>query len=101
MLCYFFLVFKKVCCRCGEVYTVTSSGEHRRKEECNYHSGRVLEQKGRYPGHSFFVEAVKSYNISCQNSTRSEYETFFAQGSAEIRSAVLLGMWLVSKACFL
>ncbi|KAM6227868.1 RNA exonuclease 1 homolog [Spheniscus humboldti] len=38
-------VFKKVCCRCGEVYTVTSSGEHRRKEECNYHSGRVLEQK--------------------------------------------------------
>uniref|UniRef100_A0A8C3JVP4 Exonuclease domain-containing protein n=1 Tax=Calidris pygmaea TaxID=425635 RepID=A0A8C3JVP4_9CHAR len=40
--------FKRVCCRCGEVYTVTSSGEHRRKEECNYHSGRVLEQ--RVPG---------------------------------------------------
>ncbi|XP_009579922.1 PREDICTED: RNA exonuclease 1 homolog, partial [Fulmarus glacialis] len=37
--------FKRVCCRCGEVYAVTSSGEHRRKEECNYHSGRVLEQK--------------------------------------------------------
>ncbi|XP_014811880.1 PREDICTED: exonuclease GOR-like [Calidris pugnax] len=40
--------FKRVCCRCGEVYSVTSSGEHRRKEECNYHSGRVLEQ--RVPG---------------------------------------------------
>ncbi|KAM6187509.1 RNA exonuclease 1 homolog [Sarcoramphus papa] len=37
--------FKRVCCRCGEVYAVTSSGEHRRIEECNYHSGRVLEQK--------------------------------------------------------
>ncbi|XP_035746698.1 RNA exonuclease 1 homolog [Egretta garzetta] len=37
--------FQRVCCRCGEVYAVSSSGEHRRKEECNYHSGRVLEQK--------------------------------------------------------
>ncbi|XP_075302958.1 uncharacterized protein LOC104326743 [Opisthocomus hoazin] len=37
--------FKRMCCRCGGVYAVTSSGEHRRKEECNYHSGRVLEQK--------------------------------------------------------
>uniref|UniRef100_A0A8C8E4C4 Exonuclease domain-containing protein n=1 Tax=Otus sunia TaxID=257818 RepID=A0A8C8E4C4_9STRI len=50
--------FKRVCCRCGEVYTVTSSGEHTRKEECNYHSGRVLEEKGRYPWHSIFVEAL-------------------------------------------
>lgn len=45
----FILAFKRMCCRCGEVYAITSSGEHRRKEECNYHSGRVLEQKGRYP----------------------------------------------------
>uniref|UniRef100_A0A8D0FJM7 Exonuclease domain-containing protein n=1 Tax=Strix occidentalis caurina TaxID=311401 RepID=A0A8D0FJM7_STROC len=37
--------FKRVCCRCGEVYAVTSSGEHTRKEECNYHSGRVWEEK--------------------------------------------------------
>ncbi|XP_010576478.1 PREDICTED: RNA exonuclease 1 homolog [Haliaeetus leucocephalus] len=37
--------FKRLCCRCGEVYAVTASGEHRRKEECSYHSGRVLEQK--------------------------------------------------------
>uniref|UniRef100_A0A8C0FDZ2 Exonuclease domain-containing protein n=1 Tax=Bubo bubo TaxID=30461 RepID=A0A8C0FDZ2_BUBBB len=37
--------FKRVCCRCGKVYTVTSSGEHTREEECNYHSGRVLEEK--------------------------------------------------------
>ncbi|XP_025902855.1 RNA exonuclease 1 homolog [Nothoprocta perdicaria] len=37
--------FRRVCCRCGKVYTVTSSGRHTRKEECNYHFGRVLEQK--------------------------------------------------------
>ncbi|XP_074669734.1 RNA exonuclease 1 homolog [Strix aluco] len=37
--------FKRVCCRCGKVYAVTTSGEHTRKEECNYHSGRVLEEK--------------------------------------------------------
>ncbi|XP_010137045.1 PREDICTED: RNA exonuclease 1 homolog, partial [Buceros rhinoceros silvestris] len=37
--------FKRVCCRCGTVYTVTSSGEHRSKEECNYHSGQILKQK--------------------------------------------------------
>uniref|UniRef100_A0A8C4WEI1 Exonuclease domain-containing protein n=1 Tax=Gopherus evgoodei TaxID=1825980 RepID=A0A8C4WEI1_9SAUR len=36
---------KRVCCRCGEIYTVTASGKHIRKEECNYHSGRVLKQK--------------------------------------------------------
>ncbi|XP_032865896.2 exonuclease GOR-like [Tyto alba] len=37
--------FKRMCCRCGEVYAVTSSGEYMRKEECNYHSGRILEEK--------------------------------------------------------
>nr|XP_025971576.1 RNA exonuclease 1 homolog [Dromaius novaehollandiae] len=37
--------FRRVCSRCGKVYIVTSSGKHARKEECNYHSGRVLEQK--------------------------------------------------------
>ncbi|XP_053151258.1 RNA exonuclease 1 homolog isoform X13 [Hemicordylus capensis] len=36
---------RRVCCRCGEIYTVTSSGNHVRKEECNYHSGRVLRHK--------------------------------------------------------
>ncbi|KAJ6669517.1 hypothetical protein lerEdw1_000065 [Lerista edwardsae] len=36
---------KRVCCRCGEIYTVTSSGKHVRKEECNYHSGRVVRHK--------------------------------------------------------
>ncbi|KAF7244717.1 hypothetical protein EYD10_09203 [Varanus komodoensis] len=36
---------KRVCCRCGEIYAVTSSGRHARKEECNYHSGKVLQHK--------------------------------------------------------
>ncbi|XP_065519983.1 RNA exonuclease 1 homolog isoform X2 [Lathamus discolor] len=40
--------FKKVCCRCGEIYAVTSSGTHQSKEECSYHSGGVLKQ--RVPG---------------------------------------------------
>uniref|UniRef100_A0A8C3C3B8 Exonuclease domain-containing protein n=1 Tax=Cairina moschata TaxID=8855 RepID=A0A8C3C3B8_CAIMO len=38
--------FQRTCCRCGEVFTV-SSGKHRLKE-CNYHSGRLLEQRGKY-----------------------------------------------------
>uniref|UniRef100_A0A8D0E5T0 Exonuclease domain-containing protein n=1 Tax=Salvator merianae TaxID=96440 RepID=A0A8D0E5T0_SALMN len=37
--------FKRVCSRCGGIYTVTSSGRHVRKEECNYHSGKVLRHK--------------------------------------------------------
>ncbi|XP_010014178.1 PREDICTED: RNA exonuclease 1 homolog [Nestor notabilis] len=40
--------FKRVCCRCDEIYAVTSFGTHQREEECSYHSGGVLEQ--RVPG---------------------------------------------------
>ncbi|XP_058849958.1 RNA exonuclease 1 homolog [Acipenser ruthenus] len=36
---------KRICCRCGATYSVTSSGKHVRKEECNYHSGKVLKKK--------------------------------------------------------
>ncbi|XP_063996299.1 putative exonuclease GOR isoform X2 [Pogoniulus pusillus] len=36
---------KRVCCRCGTVYAVSSFGEHKLKEECHYHSGRVVERK--------------------------------------------------------
>ncbi|XP_062984807.1 RNA exonuclease 1 homolog [Elgaria multicarinata webbii] len=36
---------RRVCSRCGEIYTVTLSGRHARKEECNYHSGKVLRHK--------------------------------------------------------
>ncbi|KAM4807955.1 RNA exonuclease 1 homolog [Rhinophrynus dorsalis] len=39
---------RRVCCRCGEIYSVTVQGKHVRKEECTYHSGRVL--KHRVPG---------------------------------------------------
>ncbi|XP_075451730.1 RNA exonuclease 1 homolog isoform X2 [Ascaphus truei] len=39
---------RRVCCRCGEMYSVTSQGKHVRKEECTYHSGRVLRH--RVPG---------------------------------------------------
>ncbi|XP_069820396.1 RNA exonuclease 1 homolog isoform X2 [Dendropsophus ebraccatus] len=36
---------RRVCCRCGETYSVTLQGKHLRKEECTYHSGRVLKHK--------------------------------------------------------
>ncbi|XP_006269051.1 RNA exonuclease 1 homolog isoform X1 [Alligator mississippiensis] len=39
---------KRTCCRCGKIYAVTSSGKHIRKEECNYHFGRV--QRHKVPG---------------------------------------------------
>ncbi|XP_053321894.1 RNA exonuclease 1 homolog [Spea bombifrons] len=39
---------RRVCCRCGEIYSVTSQGKHVRKEECTYHSGKVLRH--RVPG---------------------------------------------------
>ncbi|XP_078532841.1 uncharacterized protein LOC144818885 isoform X2 [Lissotriton helveticus] len=39
---------RRVCCRCGEMYSVTTEGKHVRKEECNYHSGKVLRH--RVPG---------------------------------------------------
>ncbi|XP_075682591.1 RNA exonuclease 1 homolog [Rhinoderma darwinii] len=36
---------RRVCCRCGETYSITSHGNHLRKEECSYHSGKVLRHK--------------------------------------------------------
>ncbi|XP_068095994.1 RNA exonuclease 1 homolog [Hyperolius riggenbachi] len=36
---------RRVCSRCGEVYAVTIQGKHVRKEECIFHSGRVLRHK--------------------------------------------------------
>ncbi|XP_053726994.1 exonuclease GOR-like isoform X1 [Synchiropus splendidus] len=39
---------KKICCRCGATYSVSPTGRHVRKEECNYHPGRGVER--RVPG---------------------------------------------------
>ncbi|KAM4052690.1 uncharacterized protein ACNLHF_003283 isoform 2-T2 [Anomaloglossus baeobatrachus] len=36
---------RRVCSRCGETYSVTPKGKHQRKEECIFHSGRVLRHK--------------------------------------------------------
>ncbi|XP_061117326.1 RNA exonuclease 1 homolog isoform X2 [Conger conger] len=36
---------KRICCRCGATFSVSQSGRHVRKEECNYHYGKVVENK--------------------------------------------------------
>ncbi|XP_028910670.1 RNA exonuclease 1 homolog isoform X2 [Ornithorhynchus anatinus] len=33
---------RRLCCRCGKIYSVTSSGSHIQKEECSYHYGKML-----------------------------------------------------------
>ncbi|XP_056591071.1 uncharacterized protein zgc:152968 isoform X1 [Triplophysa dalaica] len=39
---------KRICCRCGATFSVDRSGKHTRREECNYHYGKVIEN--RVPG---------------------------------------------------
>ncbi|XP_055367774.1 RNA exonuclease 1 homolog isoform X2 [Betta splendens] len=39
---------KRICCRCGATYSVNRMGKHIRKEECNYHYGKGVEN--RVPG---------------------------------------------------
>uniref|UniRef100_A0A7N6ANN1 Exonuclease domain-containing protein n=1 Tax=Anabas testudineus TaxID=64144 RepID=A0A7N6ANN1_ANATE len=36
---------KRICCRCGATYSVSRTGKHIRKEECNYHYGKAVENK--------------------------------------------------------
>ncbi|XP_053277616.1 uncharacterized protein zgc:152968 isoform X3 [Pleuronectes platessa] len=36
---------KRICCRCGATYSVCLTGKHIRKEECNYHYGKVVRNK--------------------------------------------------------
>ncbi|XP_077456107.1 uncharacterized protein LOC144073971 [Stigmatopora argus] len=39
---------KRICCRCGAMYSVNKAGKHTRMEECNYHYGKGVEK--RVPG---------------------------------------------------
>uniref|UniRef100_UPI0037E97160 RNA exonuclease 1 homolog n=1 Tax=Semicossyphus pulcher TaxID=241346 RepID=UPI0037E97160 len=36
---------KRICCRCGATYSVSQTGKHTRKEECNYHYGKGVKNK--------------------------------------------------------
>ncbi|XP_063754369.1 RNA exonuclease 1 homolog isoform X2 [Eleginops maclovinus] len=36
---------KRICCRCGATYSVSQTGKHIRKEECNYHYGKGVTKK--------------------------------------------------------
>lgn len=38
-------VHKRICCRCGATYSVSQTGKHTRKEECNYHYGKAVTKK--------------------------------------------------------
>ncbi|XP_036382765.1 RNA exonuclease 1 homolog [Megalops cyprinoides] len=49
---------KRICCRCGATFAVSQSGRHVRKEECNYHYGKMVENK--VPG------GVESHYSCCE-----------------------------------
>ncbi|XP_016411054.1 RNA exonuclease 1 homolog isoform X1 [Sinocyclocheilus rhinocerous] len=54
---------KRICCRCGATFSVDKSGKHTRREECNYHYGKVLEN--RVPG------GVETRYSCCENAVGS------------------------------
>lgn len=43
-----FKALKRICCRCGATYSVSQTGKHIRKEECIYHYGKGVTNKGQY-----------------------------------------------------
>ncbi|XP_017556925.1 uncharacterized protein zgc:152968 isoform X2 [Pygocentrus nattereri] len=51
--------YRKICCRCGTSFSVSQTGKHTRKEECNYHYGKVIEN--RVPG------GVETRYSCCEN----------------------------------
>ncbi|XP_042572439.1 RNA exonuclease 1 homolog [Cyprinus carpio] len=54
---------KRICCRCGATFSVDKSGKHTRREECNYHYGKVIEN--RVPG------GVETRYSCCENAVGS------------------------------
>ncbi|KAG1937797.1 RNA exonuclease [Pimephales promelas] len=54
---------KRICCRCGATFSVDKSGKHIRREECNYHYGKVVEN--RVPG------GVETRYSCCENAVGS------------------------------
>ncbi|KAF4118622.1 hypothetical protein G5714_000673 [Onychostoma macrolepis] len=54
---------KRICCRCGTTFSVDKSGKHTRREECNYHYGKVIEN--RVPG------GVETRYSCCENAVGS------------------------------
>ncbi len=44
---YLVTAFKRICSRCGATFSVDKSGKHTRREECNYHYGKVIENRGK------------------------------------------------------
>ncbi|KAF7710095.1 RNA exonuclease 1 homolog [Silurus meridionalis] len=56
-------VSRRICCRCGTSFSIGQTGKHTRKEECNYHYGKVMEN--RVPG------GVETRYSCCENAVGS------------------------------
>uniref|UniRef100_A0A671KVB3 Zgc:152968 n=1 Tax=Sinocyclocheilus anshuiensis TaxID=1608454 RepID=A0A671KVB3_9TELE len=54
---------KRICCRCGATFSVDKNGKHTRREECNYHYGKVIENRA--PG------GVEMRYSCCENAVGS------------------------------
>lgn len=61
---------KRICCRCGATFSVDKSGKHTRREECNYHYGKVIENRGKNGLEClyFFFLSIKNYYLLCMSS---------------------------------
>ena len=56
-----FAAFSKICCRCGAEYKINVNGSCVRKEECNFHWGRLRRHKGTFV---CLFKSMSSINIS-------------------------------------
>ncbi|XP_047625178.1 RNA exonuclease 1 homolog [Phacochoerus africanus] len=102
---------KKMCCRCGKIYGVTPEGKHSSVEECNYHFGRLLSQKGTYLVVLFhlFDEPVpkqlrEEWNKICSSMFLGGLETWYSCCEGVIGSpgcqVAKVGLVFQNTACF-
>jgi hypothetical protein len=41
-----FIAYTRLCCRCSQAYKINKDGEYLKQEQCIYHWGRILSQRG-------------------------------------------------------
>ncbi len=47
-----------MCCRCSKTYKINKDGEYLRQEQCIYHWGRLLSQRGKIKIISIFKDEI-------------------------------------------